>query len=73
MAKLKGQNTIKDDLGAFRSLASQAAHDLPEIDEEEFFLAVAESYLKGIRTEVSRIFGPSRARRLLDPFSRENG
>lgn len=54
--------------GTLRSLASQARHNDPSIDEEEFFKEISEAYIKGLKTEIAIIFGPTRAARLLDPF-----
>ena len=68
VAKARGRDTIKQELGAMRSFASQAAHQCPDVNEEKFFADVAEAYLKGISEEVGRIFGPTKAKRLLDPF-----
>lgn len=69
VARLRGRQIIQQELGDFRSFASTAAHRCPEIDEEEFFAMVAENYIKGIRYELSKIFGATKAAKLLDPFN----
>lgn len=66
--KNRGRHTIQQDLGMIRSFASQVKHADSTIDEEEFFELIAQEYLKGIVTEVSKIFKPSKASRLLDVF-----
>ena len=70
IARSRGKDTIKQELGQFRSFASEAARSCPELDEEEFFESVARNYLKGIAMEVSGIFGAAKAKRLLDPFTK---
>ena len=60
---------IQQSLGEFRSFASQAAHMCPELNEEEFFEMVARNYIKGLRTEICKIFGPTKAANMLDPFN----
>lgn len=69
VARLRGRQIIQRELGDFRSFASQAAHACPELDEEEFFAMVAENYIKGIRCELSKIFGATKAARMMDPFN----
>lgn len=69
IARRLGQKVIQEHLGSFRSFASQSAHACPELNEEEFFELVARNFLKGMRTEVSKIFGPTRAAKMLDPFN----
>ena len=69
VARLLGKETIKRELGSLRSFASQASHNCPELNEEDFFELVAINYFKGVRTEVSKIFGPAKAAKMLDPFN----
>jgi hypothetical protein len=69
VARLRGRQIIQQELGDFRSFASTAAHRCSEIDEEEFFELVARNLLKGMRYEVSKIFGATKASKLLDPFN----
>jgi len=69
VARLRGRQVVQQELGDFRSFASSAAHQNPELDEEEFFELVARNFLKGVRYEVSKIFGVTKAKRLLDPFN----
>lgn len=68
VAKLKGRNIIRENLGAMRSFASGAAHECPDINEEDFFREVAEGFAEGIKTEMAKIFGATKAARMLDPF-----
>ena len=69
MARLRGRQLIQQELGDFRSFASKAAHVCPEVDEEEFFAMIAENYVKGIRYELGKIFGATKAARMMDPFN----
>ena len=59
----------KESVKKLRSFASQAAYRYPELNEEDFFELVAINYLQGVRTEVSKIFGATKAARMLDPFN----
>lgn len=63
-----GSDVIRQHLGSLRSLASQAAHNDVNIDEEKFFEKVTYSFLKGIKTEVTKLFGATKTSKLLDPF-----
>ena len=60
IARLKGRRSIQEDLGTFRDWAR----------DEELFAEIALAYLKGIRGEVAKLFGPTKARKLLDPFTK---
>jgi len=64
---------MQQELGAFRSFASKAAHHCPEIDEEVFFDAIARAFLDGIKKEMSSLFGPTKAANMLDPFKKSHG
>lgn len=72
VARMNGRTVIREALGSYRSFASQAAHDCPEVDEEEFFRVVAEAFADGLKKEMSNIFGATKASRMLDPF-KHNG
>lgn len=69
VAKLRARRIVQKELGAFRSFASQAHYLNPAIDEEEFFRMVAEAWVKGMRYEVSKIFGPEKAVELFNGFA----
>ena len=68
-AREYGKRIAKQTLGELRSFASQAAHQCPELNEEEFFELIAINYLKGFSIEVSRTFGSTKTMKLLDPFN----
>ncbi len=70
IARHRGRRAIQEDLGAFRSFSSFAHHQLSAVDEEELFAEIALQYLKGIRSEIAKLFGPTKARKLLDPFAK---
>lgn len=72
VARSRGKRIIQKELGELRTFSSQAAHTDQGINEEEFFELVSRNLLKGIRSEVSNIFGATKAAHMLNPF-KKNG
>lgn len=61
-----GKYIIQQQLGRIRSVAAELKYEDPTIDEQKVFDNLVASFLRGIKTETSKIFGSEETAQLFN-------
>lgn len=68
MARFRGALIAQQDFGQLRSHASVLASQNKDLDEEVVFKEMMEGWMQGLKTESIKIFGATKANKLLSIF-----
>lgn len=66
-SEMRGRWIVQQELGRLRSVASQ----LRVLDEEHVFSVSSASWIRGIKNEITKLFGPERGTEILDIWHRK--